>query len=65
MTDQEREAVIRALSILLSAYEPPLEPLDLEKVETASYTAGFRAGARSAYADAICRLREVKAEAVA
>jgi hypothetical protein len=65
MTDKDRDAIIRALSILLAAYEPPIEPLDLEKVDTASYTAGFRAGARSAYADAVCRLRDVKTEAVA
>lgn len=65
MSQQQVDAIVRALSILLSAYEPPLEPLDLQRVDTESYTAGFRAGARSAYADAICRLREVTAEAVA
>jgi hypothetical protein len=65
MTNSQREALIRTLLLLLAAYEPPLEPLDLEKVETASYTAGFRAGSRSAYADVICRLREIKTEAAA
>jgi hypothetical protein len=60
VTQQELEAIVRGLTILLAAYEPPIEPLDLEKVDNKSYTAGFRAGARSAYADAICRLRELR-----
>lgn len=64
MTDEERDAIIRALTLLLAAYEPQLEPLDLDKVDGESYRQGFRDGARSAYADAVCRLREVRCERV-
>lgn len=64
MTQEQLDAVVRSLTIISAAYEPELEPLDLAKVENRSYAAGFRAGARSAYMDAICRLREVRAEAV-
>lgn len=65
MSQQQLEALVRSLTLLLSAYEPEMEPLDLAKVDNRSFAAGFRAGARSAYADAVCRLREVKAESVA
>lgn len=62
MTARDIDAIVRSLCILISAYEPETEPIDLEKVDSASYTAGFRAGARSAYSDVVCRLRESRAE---
>ena len=65
MSQKQIDAIVRALTILLAAYEPVYEPLDLSQLDSPSYMAGFREGARSAYADAICRLREVTTEAVA
>lgn len=62
MTAKEIDTLVRTLSLLIAAYEPELEPLDLDKVDNHSYASGFRAGARSAYADVVCRLREAKAE---
>lgn len=61
MTPKEIDTLVRTLSLLIACYEPELPQVDLDKVDNASYAAGFRAGARSAYADAVCRLREVKA----
>lgn len=65
MSQQQVEHLIRILTILLAAYEPT-SSIDLASVDGASYAAGFRAGARSAYADSVCRLRELQsAERVA
>lgn len=58
------EHLIRTLTILLAAYEPA-SSLDLSKVDNASYAAGFRAGARSAYADSVCRLEEMRVKETA
>jgi hypothetical protein len=65
MTNSQREALIRTLLILLAAYEPKVDSEELAKRDTEAYSAGFRAGARSAYADAICRLREIRTQAAA
>lgn len=63
MTPPEIEKLIRTLAILTAAYESETEPLNLDHVDAASYTAGFRAGARSAYSDVVCRLRDLRADA--
>lgn len=64
MTMKDLDTLVRTLCLLIAAYEPELEPLDLDKVDNKSYAAGFRAGARSAYSDVVCRLRDTKADAV-
>lgn len=62
MTASQVDAIVRTLSLLLAAYEPEMEPLDLDALDTHSYRIGFREGARSAYMDAILRIREMKDE---
>lgn len=52
--ETQLEDVIRTLTILTASYEGE-SPTDLH---APSYTAGFRNGARSAYADAVTRIRE-------
>ena len=56
--DKDIEALIRHLALLCSVYEaPPVSDVS----DAASYTSGFRNGARSAYADVIGRLRDLRA----
>jgi len=61
---EQIEALIRSLTLLLAAYEP-VASVDVSTVDSVSFAAGFRAGARSAYADAVCRLQELRAKAPA
>ena len=60
MTPKQIDDLVRTLCLLVAAYEPSPD-VDLDAVDNVSYAAGFRAGARSAYTDTVCRLREVKA----
>lgn len=61
MTDAERESLIRSLTILMAANEPGLMP---DPLDADTYVYAFKAGARSALADCITRLRDIRADAV-
>lgn len=56
-SDKDVESLIRTLALLCTVYEH--RQVDIADPE--SYTAGFRNGARSAYADVIGRLRDLRA----
>lgn len=55
MTQQQIEALIRDLTLLISVQEPGAMP---ENLDPDTYIFAYRTGARSAYMDMISRLRE-------
>lgn len=54
--DADIESVIRTLALLCAVYESNV----VDIADPPSYSAGFRNGARSAYADVIDRLRNLR-----
>lgn len=54
--NKDIESLIRTLALLCAVYEHR----EIDIADAKAYTAGFRNGARSAYADVIDRLRNLR-----